>query len=267
MRLLLAALATTLALPAGAATLPDSFDVGAGDRADGRSIWFRNLFSGPGAGGSDLFSISGGGFVQNGDGSAALTGTATSLDAGSIQFDVDVQLSLSPNPPGSRGGYCQFNGARDCVTGAPIMGGGAATGPQFDGLTAAEAQDRVDMWNFYTIDSATLTGVMGSLVDGLVLTLTDKTDGNHLPQLGLGANAFDQDNLGFSAWFNWVSNQGADATYGDYTFAGSGNGDFNMDVNNGGVLDIAPVPLPAGMWLMLGGLGALGAVRRSRRKA
>ena len=52
------------------------------------------------------------------------------------------------------------------------------------------------------------------------------------------------------------------ANVSSVTFSTGGGGNVRIDD-----LSAAPVPLPAAGWLLLGGLGAIGALRRRRRAA
>ena len=103
-------------------------------------------------------------------------------------------------------------------------------------------------WDFFSIVNATLTGI-GGVVDNMMLTLTQKpSDGSMPAQLGVGANDKRVDVFGFSTWFEWYRTDQLADNYGR-----SGYGDVN--------LELQPVPLPAGVWLLLAGVGAFGAVR------
>lgn len=257
--LLTTAAAALVSTGAYAASIPTDFDAMISDYDGIRGFWFDGLIAGD-ADNGDLrhFTVSNG-MMSRGGGTATLTGTIASVANNDLTFDFEVNLSDSD----PQDGYCQYTWpAYNCVTGDKIMGNGDVKGPLLD-------QSIVDMWDFFSFDSGTLEGT-GAL-DGFDLTLTDKTDGEHKPQLGKGANALEVGDFGFSTWFNFDSTDGEGTEVSldgvTYVFGASGSGDINVDVNNGEVLpdNPAPVPLPAGIWLMLAGMGALGAAARARR--
>lgn len=96
-------------------------------------------------------------------------------------------------------------------------------------------------WQFFQSITGSLTGLAGTVV-GTVLDLSHRT-GTPFPQLGNGANDKNS-GFGFSTWFS------VDNRPGQY-------GDIN--------LNLSPVPLPAGVVLLLTGLAGLGAARRFKK--
>lgn len=115
------------------------------------------------------------------------------------------------------------------------------TGPNAHGPKCGGDCTDAANWQFFELVSGSLTGFSG-VVDGLMLSLSHRT-GTPLPQLGDGAND-KNDEFGFSTWFS-VNNQSNQ--YGDIN------------------LNLSPVPLPAGVVLLLTGLAGLGAARRFKK--
>lgn len=102
-------------------------------------------------------------------------------------------------------------------------------------------------WSFYNLMSGTLKG-FGSFA-GSVLDLAEApSDGSAPFQIGFGANGKNLE-FGGSGWFTYTKNNGT-ASY---------RGDFNVD--------LAPVPLPASAFLLMGAIGGLGAMRRRKSKS
>ena len=139
-----------------------------------------------------------------------------------------------------------------------------AAGPNGSPKCGGDCSD-VANWNFFDFTSASLTG-MDDLA-GVILNLTLGAVDNggrgpidKLPQLGFGANDKDA-GFGFSTWFNWerVMDLNQNPNFDVVQTGTSGHGDVNLQ------LDVTPVPLPAAGWLLIAGVGALGAVRKSRK--
>lgn len=105
----------------------------------------------------------------------------------------------------------------------------------------------VSTWEFYNLTSGTLTG-FGSF-SGRVLGLSEApSDGSAPFQIGFGANGKNT-NFGGSGWF--------------YYTAGAGTPQYRGDFN----VDLAAVPLPASMLLLMGGIGGLGLMRKRKAAA
>lgn len=106
-------------------------------------------------------------------------------------------------------------------------------------------------WDFFRLAMpGSITGASASLA-GLVLDITDK---GPYAQLGLGANDKDGTEFGFSMWFGWAA-----GALNTYHFGNSNHGDVNLE------LLPSEIPLPAGVWLMLAGVGSLVGLRRKQR--
>ena len=84
--------------------------------------------------------------------------------------------------------------------------------------------------------SGSLSGT--GILDGVEFSL--ESNANHNPQAGIGANAFDVADLGFSMWFYWTRVD--DTVVDGYTIA---SGRYKGDIN----ADLTAVPLPAAGWL------------------
>lgn len=112
----------------------------------------------------------------------------------------------------------------------------------------------------------TIKGTANTVLEGLVIDVTMMfgNTGTKLGQLGYGGNWTTLD-FGYSNWLTWsVSSQ---ATASNWTTAkNSGSGDINLDfLPNGDTTGQTPVPLPAGLPLLLAGVGAFGLLRRRAR--
>lgn len=201
-----------------------------------RSIWTpggsNTLVSGNGA--SRLWSFSKTKLTYDGL-SASMTGKATNLTDSSLMFDVSLSFSVNTSP---QPGYCQFSGVDK----------GCKNGP-YAGVDPSS-------WTYFDFLSGSLTGSEGSAIESVKYNITDNL--MHRPQAGLGANALEAGDNGFSMWFryNLVSGQ---STLNGYQFAANGSGDINSD--------ISPVPLPASGLLLLAAVGGLAFGRRRKLAA
>lgn len=251
--------AVTLAAPfaASAATFQDgSYAV---ENYNGtRGIWSPSLLDGA----NKLWSVSDSAFVINGN-SASMTGTATNIQDNELTFT----YSLSFARTAQSSGFCQFSGGHDlgCVNEASYTGA-----------------DKVDpsSWDYFDLLAGGTFSGTGAMA-GLEWTITDKTKSNgvanHPPQAGVGANALERGDVGFSMWYfatrSDASNvSGVTTTNGHYSVGAFGtrkSGDINVDLGFGSIGPdgkISPVPLPAAAWMLLAAVGGLGVAGR-RRKA
>lgn len=209
-----------------------------------RSIWTpRNsngqpsgdaLVSGNGA--TTLWSFTNSMFSFDGT-NAQLTGRATNIGQSLLQFDFSLSFALNSDP---QPGYCQFSGVDKGCTEGPYTGVDPSS------------------WTYFDFLAGSFTGVDGSDMAGRSWTLADNPD--HRAQAGLGANALEEEDVGFSMWFTFTRNHEADGlakSANGYTFWDDGRGDINID--------LSPVPLPAAGWLLFAALGGLVGLRRATK--
>ncbi|WP_299842229.1 VPLPA-CTERM sorting domain-containing protein [uncultured Roseovarius sp.] len=245
-----AAVAVAMIAPTAVFAAPISpGDYIAKDYNNNRSIWTPNgnnpssnaFVQGNGATG--LWSFSPDSLFRYTGTKARLTGRATNTGQNNLSFDFDLRFNIknSGNTP-----YCQQAGA----------------GGSHNCATTNAGIDPSD-WTYFSVISATLTGVVGSHMEGLMYTLTSNP--THAPQAGEAANALDTTGTGFSMWFNWTKSGMATSPYASkYTFNKGGKGDINIDLDPDGPVGGA-VPLPAAGWMLLAGLGGLAAAKRRKK--
>ncbi|MEM8837768.1 MAG: hypothetical protein AAGE89_06720 [Pseudomonadota bacterium] len=207
-----------------------------------RSIWTPNGGNNPsgkafvqGNGASALWSFSSDSRFNFDGTNATLTGTATNTGNSALAFD--FSLDFTSTGTGTEIGFCQFDGATGACDGS-------------------EAVDPT-MWEFFVLDEGSFTGIDSTVTEGLSWTLASVDA--HKPQAGLGANALEEEDLGFSMWITWtLDGASADLARDGFTFNYKGKGDINIDV--------ATVPLPTPALLLLTALGA-GVFLGRRKKA
>jgi len=179
----------------------------------------------------------------NADGTASLSLTGTNSNASSLSISLNMSFDISHAP---QNGFCQGYQNNDCTMDRKNK-------PIFD----------TSDWQYFDILAGSMT-IESEAGDGTTLAsvtyaLSDYTNGNHKPQLGTGGDAFNPEEYGFSSWLAWSQTSGFDNDsnfnfLSDSTMDPARHGDINIQ--------LAPVPLPAGMALMLGALGAVGVARR-----
>lgn len=236
LRILACSLFLAPSLAAAMTMPPGTYD--ALDYNGQRSVWTpggtKNFVSGANVG--SKWSMQGGLFTYDGL-NASLSGTIVNNGSGTagddLQFDVSLSFVQAPAEPG----YCQFSGIDKGCTNGPYLA---------DPST----------WHYFTLLEGTLQGVVGTAMEGALISLTSVKA--HSPQVGWGANALEELDLGFSMWYTWSVDQGPTFT-SNYALNSGGNGDFNMD--------LATAPLPAGGLLLLSALGVTAFSARRRRKA
>lgn len=107
----------------------------------------------------------------------------------------------------------------------------------------------------------------GTLFDRIVLTLTDATDVGATMRIVAGDHSASFSGLGDGAKRIVKIAFGGGVSTATILFENL-DGDGNFRRNDGFSVDdiaLSAVPLPAGAWLMLGGFGALAALRRRKR--
>jgi len=246
---LVPAFASAAPIPAGEYAISD-YNVGGNPE---RTIWTPQhsgdrLVTGGGA--SRLWSFSNGIFDFDGS-NATLTARATNTGATELQFDVNLSFALT----GKQDGYCQFKG---------VVDKGCDNGTDYVADFGVNPAD----WTYFDFLAGTFTGLAGTVMEAVTFNISDNND--HRPQAGLGANALEESDLGFSMWFLFENATGkgqnitSAKTGSSYYFSKDGSGDINADLTP---LEVAAVPLPAAGWMLIAGLGGLAAAGRRRKQA
>lgn len=228
-----AALAIGIVSQAAAATAT-SYDATSHQRSssDNHSVWLRGFENVVNTAPSNhRFDFAPAGtFVQNGDGTASLSGSVFSQTAAGSGFTVSLILtdigSITPTVKASHGLMPVIDEYYQVGTGSKLTGFGAYA--------------------------------------GLVLNLTQNTGGNnHYSQLGESANDKTA-NYGFSTWVFYQAASVADGCTSSFCANASQKrqGDFNLDLTPD-VDNI--VPIPGAAVLMGGVLAGFGAMRRRKK--
>ncbi|MEM8981055.1 MAG: VPLPA-CTERM sorting domain-containing protein [Pseudomonadota bacterium] len=184
-------------------------------------------------------------WTLNSDGTASLSMTGTNLADSSLSVSMDLTMNINDS---DFNGVCMGYVNNDCTLDRRHR-------PVFD----------TSDWQYFDILSGSMT--VSSTLESVTWALTDKNPARPT-QFGDGANAFDRgvnpNDLGLSAWYDLkqTTKTGEDPNY-SFIPSFSGSNLMHTDIN----LNVAPVPLPAGLVLMIGALGATGLVRRKARAA
>lgn len=236
--------ASATTFPTGTYSASDIVDWGS--EGGNRSIWGLNIVDGNGA--SDFWTADSATVVLNNT-----TATFDGFFTNGLHNDRDENLKIKVHlefsgPAANGGGFCQFAGSDP----------GCDNGTNYGALGVNPLD-----WRYYSLNEND-SFIMGNsaAMDGLMWDIEDKMKNGappHPPQFGLGANALENDQDGWSMWFIANGLTGSDPIGNDgYTFNSSDNhADFNMR--------LAPVPVPAAGLLLLGALG-MGAMVGRRRK-
>ena len=190
------------------------------------TFWLPNLLHG--ASNYWQFDASGGTFNYHG-GIAKLTGTIVNNTDSTKKFGVNVNFDFLQK--GGRVSKCEL-GAAACSSGQYLT--------------------QESFFEYFTYNTAKLTGL--DMLAGLVLDLTvAPADGKYPPQVGYGANNKDIDEFGGSTWFLWTSTGSNSALKN-----ANGQGDINIE--------LTPIPIPAALPLLAGGLGLMGFISWRRKR-
>lgn len=235
-----AALCVAVALPGASLASPlpavtDSYvgNYDIGNAFSGHGLWL------PGFLGDNTWSVTSG--TANYDGtSMVMSGSVANNVSGTIYtLDFDFTVFMTTDEPSG-----------------PACGQAACSNPTQD---MVDNMVYFDMGRNATMGTVTGTGALTGLsMDVVMKPLVFPT--NYKPgQLGYGGNWKDLD-FGYSNWMNWsvIANTSGVTTgtgnTGDVNFTFAGNG-------NPGGNNPPPVPLPAGLPLLLAGLGAFAFMR------
>ncbi|MEM9436370.1 MAG: VPLPA-CTERM sorting domain-containing protein [Pseudomonadota bacterium] len=229
--------ASASSIPAVDGDYRGSYDLGNAFSTHG--LWL------PGFIGDDTWSIVGGSALYN-NGLLDLQGSVEQT-VGTTTYGLDFNISVKEIVGLSQDPYC-----------------GGGTSPGECKTATQEMKDNIvyfDMGGTGSMGMVTGTGSLAGLVMDLVMRpLPDKPG-----QLGFGGNWRDLE-FGYSNWLRWDVIQDANSVVaGGSKFYGSGNnGDINLNfLANSTTID--PVPLPAGLPLVLTVMGAFAWMRRRQR--
>lgn len=232
-----ASVATASPIPSVTDSYQGSYDLSNADTNHG--LWLKNLYSGV----DKTWSISSGKAVYVGN-TLTLNGTVTN-NGGALSLDFSFLLTEKPGHSG------------------PLQCGNAGC----PGVTQQMKDNIVYFDEGTNPTQGTIKGTSGSVLEGLLLDVTMvPTNGTKPGQLGYGGNWFDNA-FGYSNWFAWtVVSQADNSNWVTKNNGGSHNGDINVTMlANGDTINQTPIPLPAGLPLLLAGLGAFGLARRFSR--
>lgn len=146
-------------------------------------------------------------------------------------------------------------------TGDPACPHSGDSGCNLQGAEYDDKRDGVRYFDFPGHDSVhddTMASIWGTgALEGLTLDLSIKPENDSKPpQFGWCANWVDCE-LGYSNWFFYTASTDDEFNSNIHIASGTKHGDINVNM--------APVPLPAAGWMLIAGMGAIGAMRRRRR--
>jgi len=219
-------------LPAVTGSYVGNYDLG--NAFGGHGLWL------PGFLGDNTWSVTSG--TANYDGMSMVMNGSVENNVGSTTYtlDFDFTVFMTTVEPSS-----------------PACGGGACTGATQD---MKDNMVYFDMGRNATMGTVTGTGALSGLTMDVVMKPLQFPTPYKPGQLGYGGNWTTLD-FGYSNWMDWTVTSN---TSGINT--GTSNGgdvNFNMLPNgNPGGNNPPPVPLPAGLPLLLAGLGAFAVMRR-----
>lgn len=245
---LMAALLVATPFAAQAATINDG-TYSATDHRGKVGMWIPNIISSTDSGTTTYntnYTLSGTTFVVDGA-QATLNGSAKNTLDSNLAFNFQMQFKLST---AANSGYCQFEPGAGGQIADPGCGSAYSLGLIANGdVTPSD-------WDFFNLTSGTFTGT--DLLAGVTYDIVDKSA--HLPQVGIGGNGKDIDQLGMAMWFDYTRTDTLGTSmFGDYEIASMGRGDV--------IVDLAQMPLPAAGWLLIAGLGGMAIAGRRKKTA
>ena len=187
----------------------------------GHGLWLRNFL------GDNTWSVVNGSAVYENN-SLALSGQ---VENGGYKLDFDFQLTEVAH------------------AGDPYCGNGHAC----QAITQEMKDNMVYFNQGANLTMGTVTGAIGTALEGLTLEIVMRALPDKPGQLGYGGNWTNLD-FGYSNWFDWsITENNTNVQFANL----SGIGDVN--------LDLTPMPVPAGLPLLLTGFAGFAMLRRRAR--